>query len=202
MASVLEENYSTEPSPVNREKALKAVDRNNSLEKRRIKEGWRWVSIHPNHKILVPCDKEGKPTPEGQKRIEKYDKFFTYKVTPPRKEPPKKSIQVEEKTLHLPLKSKWYKMIESGEKKEEYREIKEYWTKRLLDFPKNPGKQGLKINEGEKYESQYTHIRFRYGYTSQSMLFELKGIKVGRGKPEWGAPGVPVFILELGKRRE
>lgn len=29
-------------------------------------------------------------------------------------------------TLFLPLKAKWYNMIESGEKTEEYREIKPY----------------------------------------------------------------------------
>lgn len=31
------------------------------------------------------------------------------------------------KTLCLPLKKEWYKMIESGVKTEEYREIKPYW---------------------------------------------------------------------------
>lgn len=36
------------------------------------------------------------------------------------------------KTLDLVLKSKWYDMIASGEKQEEYREIKPYWTKRIM----------------------------------------------------------------------
>lgn len=36
------------------------------------------------------------------------------------------------KTLHLPLKAKWYNMIESGVKTEEYREIKLYWINRLI----------------------------------------------------------------------
>lgn len=35
------------------------------------------------------------------------------------------------KILDLPLKAKWYEMIESGNKKEEYREIKKYWIGRL-----------------------------------------------------------------------
>ena len=36
-------------------------------------------------------------------------------------------------TLYLPLiKKQWYEMIESGEKTEEYREIKTYWWKRLI----------------------------------------------------------------------
>ena len=36
------------------------------------------------------------------------------------------------KILDLPLKKEWYNMIESGIKKEEYREIKPYWCNRLL----------------------------------------------------------------------
>ena len=32
--------------------------------------------------------------------------------------------------LILPIKKKWFDMIRSGEKKEEYREIKSYWTSR------------------------------------------------------------------------
>lgn len=36
------------------------------------------------------------------------------------------------KILHLTLKKKWFDMIASGEKKEEYREIKPYWEKRFI----------------------------------------------------------------------
>lgn len=46
----------------------------------------------------------------------------------------------------------------------------------------------------------YTHVRFRYGYTQRTMLFELKEIVIGRGNPSWGAPDNDVFILKLGKR--
>lgn len=35
--------------------------------------------------------------------------------------------------LHLVLKRKWYDMIASGEKKEEYRATTPYWTKRILE---------------------------------------------------------------------
>ncbi len=37
------------------------------------------------------------------------------------------------KILHITLKKKWFDMILSGEKKEEYREVKDYWIKRLVD---------------------------------------------------------------------
>ena len=40
---------------------------------------------------------------------------------------------VNMKILDLPLKAKWYEMIESGNKKEEYREIKKYWIGRLAN---------------------------------------------------------------------
>ena len=33
--------------------------------------------------------------------------------------------------LTLPIKKKWFDMIKSGEKKEEYREIKPYWFVRF-----------------------------------------------------------------------
>lgn len=34
--------------------------------------------------------------------------------------------------LHLTLKKKWFDLILSGKKTEEYREIKPYWEKRLM----------------------------------------------------------------------
>lgn len=36
--------------------------------------------------------------------------------------------------LHLPLKKKWFDLINARIKKEEYREIKPYWIKRLLQY--------------------------------------------------------------------
>lgn len=103
------------------------------------------------------------------------------------------------KILDLPLKKEWYDMIESGVKPEEYREIKPYWCERLL---------GMKIASFScRYGYQscnpkgFTHIRFRYGYTKRTMLFELKGITIGKGKTEWGAPNDRgVFILKLGNK--
>lgn len=45
--------------------------------------------------------------------------------------------------LTLPIKKKWFDMIVSGEKKEEYREIKPYYDSRFMDaFCKNLYKAG------------------------------------------------------------
>ena len=124
--------------------------------------------------------------------------------------------------LDLPLKKEWYNMIESGVKTEEYRELKPFWANRLLYFTTLGVKEYWesileKARERvSKYNFEtlgnslikdygtrgYTHIRFRYGYTKRTMLFELNEITIGKGKPEWGAPDDEVFILKLGKRVE
>lgn len=83
-------------------------------------------------------------------------------------------------TLHLTLKKKWFDMIADGTKREEYREPKPYWCTRLA--------------------RPYGQILFRNGYAKDSptMLVEFIGLRVGVGRPEWGAPRTPVFIIRLG----
>lgn len=86
------------------------------------------------------------------------------------------------RVLHLTLKRRWFDMIASGQKREEYREIKPYWSKRL------PGQD-------------YDAVQFRNGYsaTAPAMMFELLWIDRGQGVLEWGAPdGQEVYILRLG----
>lgn len=83
------------------------------------------------------------------------------------------------RVLNLVLKYKWYNMIESGVKTEEYREIKPYWTKRI----------GI-----------MDAVKFSYGYTKRTMMFECRSITIGKGNPEWGAPNEDVYIIKLGKR--
>ena len=119
---------------------------------------------------------------------------------------------VNMKILDLPLKAKWYEMIESGNKKEEYREIKKYWIGRLA---KCGGRNSYEktgfyckkaicfscITRGNGFHpKEYTHVRFRFGYTKRTMLFELESITIGVGNTNWGAPDNEcVFILKLGK---
>lgn len=83
--------------------------------------------------------------------------------------------------LHLTLKKKWFDMIKSGLKKEEYREIKPYWTKRLC---------------GREYDV----VEFRNGYSKDSprLTIEYKGLCRGIGNPILGAPKNPVYIIKLG----
>lgn len=121
------------------------------------------------------------------------------------------------KILDLVLKGKWYDMIASGEKREEYREIKPYWEKRLLDYKglsdyyqKNRYELSVKRlffphrplieNVCGAFPRGYTHVRFHRGYTNTTMLFKCEGILIGKGNPTWGAPEEEVFIIKLGER--
>lgn len=118
------------------------------------------------------------------------------------------------KTLHLSLKKEFYNLIESGVKTEEYREIKPYWVQRLTRYgndtlngrlyaefmSSSPEVLKYNIEQGLMCFTDYTHVKFSYGYTKRTMTFEIESIRIGKGKPEWGAPTEDVFIIKLGKR--
>lgn len=95
-------------------------------------------------------------------------------------------------TLMLPLRKEWYWAIEgkgrfkNNPKREEYREIKPFWQKRLM----NP----------DGSFKRYKYVVFSYGYTAKKMCFECKGIYVGKGNPEWGGGCENVYCIRLGAR--
>ena len=91
----------------------------------------------------------------------------------------------------LPIKKKWFDMILSGEKKEEYREIKPYYRSRLC-------------NEGflDQYGLPTLYqgwVLFRNGYAGNSPSFEaLCSLDIKTGRPEWGAePGRECYVLKI-----
>lgn len=89
--------------------------------------------------------------------------------------------------LILPIKKKWFDMILSGKKKEEYREIKPYYKSRffgLFGIVYQCGKE--LINPFE--ENPEREIIFRNGYSKTSPTFIAKcTLSVGTGREEWGA---------------
>jgi hypothetical protein len=102
------------------------------------------------------------------------------------------------KILHLTLKKKWFDMILSGEKKEEYRELKMYWANRLMTgFPSTFG-YIEKLNPDFK---EFDIIEFKNGYNKNSPKIWVKcnGIKIGSPKPEWSGDFTnECFIISLG----
>lgn len=87
--------------------------------------------------------------------------------------------------LTLPIKKKWFDMIKSGEKKEEYREANYYYWSRFAG-------KGLGRNEP-------VTIQLRNGYGNDKPTLRCKVIITqGCGKEKWGAiPGKEYFILKI-----
>ena len=90
--------------------------------------------------------------------------------------------------LFLTIKRKWFEMIVSGQKKEEYREIKDYWNKRMEYHHKLCDLRGF----------TYLHLRNGYGKNSPEAICLVSAIERGHGKKEWGAaPGKEYWVIKI-----
>lgn len=108
--------------------------------------------------------------------------------------------------LVLPIKKKWFEMIVSGEKKEEYREIKPYYDRILgklfIGFPFTEeiinNFESIK-SYNEKQIKSNVEIVFRNGYKYSSPKVKCKcNLNIGQGKKKWGAiPGQQYYILQI-----
>ena len=102
--------------------------------------------------------------------------------------------------LSLVLKGKWYDMIASGEKREEYRAATPYWSKRLWNW-------NLAFTDGT-----IPVVEFRLGYAMKAprMAYWTLGLPCASGvlpfafvenrclHPEWGEPTTAHFFIRLG----
>lgn len=92
--------------------------------------------------------------------------------------------------LILPIKQKWFDMILSGKKKEEYREIKPYYTKRFQTI-------GLLDRHGLPTTAIKTVIlRNGYSVNSRQVIADV-AIDIKQGNPEWGAEPDKVYYCLL-----
>lgn len=91
--------------------------------------------------------------------------------------------------LPLVLKGKWYDMIANGIKKEEYRDAKPFWEKRIENILRHPNS---------------IIVAFSRGYKRQDMFFVTDGILCAEysNHPEWGEPETPHYVIKLGERVE
>ena len=115
--------------------------------------------------------------------------------------------------LILPNKKKWFDMILSGEKKEEYREIKEYYETRFQNlfgaitiYPSSifSHRSKYELLQGEAVPEEIRkdsvqEIIFRNGYSKDSKAIKARcRLRIGEGKSEWGAePDKQYYILEI-----
>lgn len=116
------------------------------------------------------------------------------------------------KTLTLSLKKLWFDMIKSGEKKEEYREIGMFWSVRFLGvtIAKKFNLVDYKFVDAQNIREDlnailtidnYEKLVFTLGYpkagdTERRLAFKNPKIRIGTGRPEWGAePGKLYFVI-------
>lgn len=125
--------------------------------------------------------------------------------------------------LNLTVKKEWFDLIKSGEKTEEYREIKEHWITRLTQFskkenyskneavinllsdknkfPNNWGSDEYPIRPMYCFPKTYTHIEFKNGYAKDAptIITECKGIIVGNPTQKGSQLfDKDVFIISIG----
>lgn len=112
--------------------------------------------------------------------------------------------------LQLSLKRHWFEMTKAGIKTEDYREINNYWTRRLCDaHPMGviSGGDLWNIESGQRFSfKKFTQNTLTLGYpkstdTDRIIRFEHAGIEIREGNPEWGAePYKLYFVIKHGKR--
>lgn len=92
--------------------------------------------------------------------------------------------------LPLVLKGKWYDMIASSEKREEYRADTPYWHRRFSNWVLNIPCPGHLV------------IAFSRGYHKPDLYIEASGINIypNRQHPDWGEPTGSHYVIALKRR--
>lgn len=116
--------------------------------------------------------------------------------------------------LQLSLIGKWFKMSDDLIKTEDYRDINDYWIKRLIDKNFSWNCQTLELIQQHLeacpngFWKKFTKNTITLGYPKKGDLsrisqFEHAGIEIRTGKPEWGAePNKIYFVIKHGQRIE
>ena len=114
--------------------------------------------------------------------------------------------------LQLSLKRNWFEMTKSGVKTEDYREINQYWWKRLVQCGECYRNQSDSLNDILAPTAEWKMIMAKkfdcnvmtLGYpkstdTDRILKLKHKGIEIGYGRPEWGAePNKLYFVIKHG----
>lgn len=107
--------------------------------------------------------------------------------------------------LTLPIKRKWFDMILAGQKAEEYRDVKPYYTMRFRQFVTlNPDVPDHVVedffrNAAREGGVKYKNVVIRNGYSWHSAAMRISGmIMIRQGRPEWGASeGREYYVLTV-----
>lgn len=98
----------------------------------------------------------------------------------------------KKKVLILTVCKEWFDMIVSGEKTEEYRKIKPYWSSRLVNQNAESGMVGFDefggytAVIGKPEYKPFTHVLFINGYRKNRPRIEKEIESITIGKPKKG----------------
>jgi len=110
--------------------------------------------------------------------------------------------------LTFPLKKEWYEKIKSGEKTIEYREVKPYWTKRIvlkffrsmssLYSPEEVFKKVSSLGFSQQFDAcDMPYCALRLGYTRKMITASISQIEVIDGKDTDLHIDKPVYAIHL-----
>ncbi len=94
------------------------------------------------------------------------------------------------------IKKVWFDLIKSGQKKEEYRELKYYYHVRVVTLVGGDNYKKLMEKGGRV---PFKNLKLRNGYGKDAPSIITSGwISIGKGLPQWGAePGKKYFRFEI-----
>lgn len=103
--------------------------------------------------------------------------------------------------LIFPLKKEWYEKIKSGEKTIEYREVKDYWSKRLRKANCESNRGDIELLFERKIACLSPFIKpicwLRLGYTNKYMIANITKIEIVNGKDTDLHIDKPVYAIHL-----
>lgn len=94
--------------------------------------------------------------------------------------------------LHLVLNKKWYDMISSGKKLEEYRDVKDYYRTRIRNT----------IRRFAETKAKEIVVAFSCGRRKAGLYMTVIAVNIFQDclHPEWGEPKGSHYVLALGQR--
>lgn len=103
------------------------------------------------------------------------------------------------KILYLTLKKQWFDLIAGKIKKEEYRELKEFWIRRLFEQTTEADAKFVDKNGVCYKPKEFDFIVFVHGYRKNAPRVKVRFSEINTGqscRTDWGAePGKTYIII-------
>lgn len=110
------------------------------------------------------------------------------------------------RVLRLTLTRVWFLAIQSGEKREEYRELKQHWHSRFVERKTTNHRDPVYRESYQRVTTglrQYDLVHFRNGYQTNApeLMVHCEGVRIGQPRAGWApksALGIDHYVVALG----